>query len=523
MSCRAICPLRRTAPGPRGRRATDRPSRRSPAPCDTRRGGRRRCWGFHANTGCAAGTRTTHSVAHGTSMPSSTMITRRVAVRGEDVDLLGQVAHLAGRGPGGADEDERLGGEVDVLLVLHRVGGDGLVAQLGQLDPGLLGGDPVGSRPDHRPVRVAQRDLADPGDHRLLGAQLGELVGHLQQRVQQRVLELAGQPPAHPGQVQAQHRARGDLRVERLGRGDGHLDVAAVGRVQHAVALVRQVAVAPVDDAQHGRAAGADHVDGAVGVGGGAGLAHRHDAHRGHVGPQAPRRQLGRGQRLDRDLRLQQRADDVGDAAAGDRRGALADEEELGDLAGREAVAQLAGQRRLAEHGGQVLAAGHDPAAQAPAERRRRLGDLLDQVVLERAAGDVTGGDLGRLHVLLGDRHRPRRAPSNRSHGGERARAGAAEGHDRAVLAVAVHDRTVQAQVAVGPADQAVHLARDEETGRREARRRAPGRCPRTPSSSRSGSASLCAAIANEPCELTDRGGRTPAPGRSRRRARGAA
>ena len=46
----------------------------------------------------------------------------------------------------------------------------------------------------------------------------------------------------------------GDLRVERLGRRHAHLDVATVGRVQHAVGLVGEVAVATVDDGDDGGA-----------------------------------------------------------------------------------------------------------------------------------------------------------------------------------------------------------------------------------------------------------------------------
>jgi hypothetical protein len=42
-----------------------------------------------------------------------------------------------------------------------------------------------------------------------------------------------------------------DLRVERLRRRDAHLHVAPVARVEHAVGLVGEIAVATVDDRQH--------------------------------------------------------------------------------------------------------------------------------------------------------------------------------------------------------------------------------------------------------------------------------
>ena len=51
-----------------------------------------------------------------------------------------------------------------------------------------------------------------------------------------------------------QQEAGRDLRVERLGGRHAHLDVATVGRVEHAVGLVGEVAVAPVDDGDHDRA-----------------------------------------------------------------------------------------------------------------------------------------------------------------------------------------------------------------------------------------------------------------------------
>ena len=53
---------------------------------------------------------------------------------------------------GRAHEDQRLGRQVDVLLVLGRVAGDRLVTELTELDPNLLGRDLVGAVADDRPV-----------------------------------------------------------------------------------------------------------------------------------------------------------------------------------------------------------------------------------------------------------------------------------------------------------------------------------------------------------------------------------
>ena len=63
---------------------------------------------------------------------------RRGPVGPVDRDLLGDVVGVRPGEPGGADDDQRLGREVDVLLVLGDVAGDRLVAELRELDPQLV-------------------------------------------------------------------------------------------------------------------------------------------------------------------------------------------------------------------------------------------------------------------------------------------------------------------------------------------------------------------------------------------------
>ena len=53
-----------------------------------------------------------------------------------------------------------------MLLVLGGVAGDGLVAELGELDPELLGGDAVGAGADDRPVPLGRRQLLGGGGDR---------------------------------------------------------------------------------------------------------------------------------------------------------------------------------------------------------------------------------------------------------------------------------------------------------------------------------------------------------------------
>ncbi len=143
-----------------------------------------------------------------------------------------------------------------MLLVLGDVAGDRLVAELGELDPKLPGRDDVAAVPDHRPVAARQHvALGHAGDHR---AQRD----HSPHRVRQRAegsqdLARAGRLDAELcGQRDREQVAGGHLGVEGLRGRDAHLDVAAVGRVQHAVGLVDEVAVPAVDDGDDGRASG---------------------------------------------------------------------------------------------------------------------------------------------------------------------------------------------------------------------------------------------------------------------------
>ena len=172
-----------------------------------------------------------------------------------------------------------------MLLVLGHVAGDRLVAELGELDPHLLGRHLVHAAAHDRPVAARRREaMGGLGDVGPAGDHLGHGVGQLAQRGQQLVAMALLAGAGQLGDGAGQQRARGDLGVEGLRRGDRHLHVAAVGRVEHAVGLVGQVAVAPVHDADDGRATLASEVDRAVGVGGGAALAHGHHERVGEVG-----------------------------------------------------------------------------------------------------------------------------------------------------------------------------------------------------------------------------------------------
>ena len=76
----------------------------------------------------------------------------------EDRHLLGHVVRGRADQAHGADEDERLRRQVDVLLVLGDVAGDRLVAELAELDPDLLRRHRVRSVADHGPVAAVRRE-----------------------------------------------------------------------------------------------------------------------------------------------------------------------------------------------------------------------------------------------------------------------------------------------------------------------------------------------------------------------------
>ena len=239
---------------PRAPRAAGGPRRRWPAPPRSRTGGRPSPTARTPSAGSTGGTVDRRRPAANRSSPSSA-ITIGVALWARKIATsLATSSAVPPTQPRRAHEDQRLGRQVDVLLVLGDVAGDRLVAELAELDPHLLGGDRVGAVADDRPV--ALRRCEPPGglgDLRRAGRAPSRIaVGQLAQRRRAaRGGAAVGADTGRLGDRAGQQHARGDLGVERLRRGDAHLDVATVGRVQHAVGLVGEVAAAAVDDADH--------------------------------------------------------------------------------------------------------------------------------------------------------------------------------------------------------------------------------------------------------------------------------
>ena len=157
--------------GSRGPRAAGGLARRWRAPPRTRTGGRPSRDSTNASDGCTAGTEIACERRGEPLVAVGRDHDRRGLVRAVDRDLLGDVVGVRARQAGRADEDQRLGREVDVLLVLGGVAGDRLVAELGELDAQLLGGDAVARRCPRPPSSGAPaRAAARPRRSRAGGA-----------------------------------------------------------------------------------------------------------------------------------------------------------------------------------------------------------------------------------------------------------------------------------------------------------------------------------------------------------------
>ena len=249
------------------------------------------------------------------------------------------------------------------------------------------------------------------------------------------------------------------MRVERLRRRDAHLHVATVGRVEHAVALVDEVALAPVDDADHRRAARAYEVDGAVGVGRRARLRDGQHERVGHVGEEPEPGELGRGNGLDRERTPGERAPErERDALPGDGRGSLTGDDHTPQRPCPQPLDDVGGERLGRQADLHAPVDFDEPAAQRLVERRGRFVDLLQEVVRSVTPIDVACRDLGLLELGLG--HGQRRAvvapPLDPGLGADRRDLALRSG-----LARDEHGLAVEPEVVVAFLDDAVRLARD--------------------------------------------------------------
>ncbi len=158
-----------------------------------------------------------------------------------------------------------------MLLVLHDIGGYGLVAQLAQLDPDLVGCNLVGPAAHDCPVFFPPDNIPgrEPDGILLADHPLHErrYLLELPQLLCDTAFSQGAEQFCHE---ERQDVARGYLRVKGLGRGDRHLYVATIARIEHPVDLAGDIGLSAVHDGYEVGPALFCHCNGPVGVRGGA-------------------------------------------------------------------------------------------------------------------------------------------------------------------------------------------------------------------------------------------------------------
>ena len=219
----------------------------------------------------------------------------------------------------------------------------------------------------------------------------------------------ASSAPSVAGEREREQAPGRDLRVEGLRRRDAHLDVATVGRVEHAVGLVDEVAVAPVDDRDDRRAAVAARstvrfVSVVVPLWL---MATTSVSCMSSRRPKPESSVAGDG--LD-DERARRRAARARRRGSGPRRPRCPGRSRRRAGSCRRASRSAERRRGASRAPSTDARAGRrvssDLAAQRLAERVRRLGDLLQQEVRVLAAVDVARRDLRVLELVVGDGQR---------------------------------------------------------------------------------------------------------------------
>ena len=200
-----------------------------------------------------------------------------------------------------------------------------------------------------------------------------------------------------------------DLRIERLGGGDAHFDVAPIGGIEHPVRLLYEVAVAPVDYRDYmgtpARTRSTVRFVSVVVPDWLIATTSIADMSSGNPAPEGPQPDSSvADHRLDRDIR-QRFGDRRAYRLAGHRCGPLADHRNVVDPAGRKGLPERPRYDVVPQAGNKgAIFSRYQFPAQGLAHRRRRLGDLFQQKMAEAAAVDVPRCYFGHFDVRLADR-----------------------------------------------------------------------------------------------------------------------
>ncbi|CAB4688189.1 unannotated protein [freshwater metagenome] len=316
-------------------------------------------------------------------------------------DIVGRAANQAGR----AHDDERLTREVDVLLIFGDIAGDALVAKLAEFDTHFLRGHGIRAVANHGPIPTLRGEPTSGLANLVTQPKYRDKrIRNLTQRREQLMPALRRTKTCRLTDRTCQQRTGSDLRVERLCRGNAHLNVAAVRGIQHAIGLVGEIAVATIHDANHACTATANKIDRAIGVGGCTALAYRHYERVAHVEAHTKATQFSSHHRVDIEAALGERCERRCHAAPGDGGSALADHKHATNGSGGQTLSDKRRKRSSPNDCAQHAVALDDLAAQCLAEALGGFGDFLEQEVRGRATIDVSRCYLGHNDVALCER-----------------------------------------------------------------------------------------------------------------------
>jgi len=299
-------------------------------------------------------------------------------MRPEDGDVLGDVLQNDIGVAGGAHENQRFGGQVDVFFVFHDVRRNGFVTQLGQFDADFVGRRLVGAAAHDGPVAFADALFYRSGDGVAAVEQpLHALRNTLEMPEPADDLFIA-QRSQKTGEIKGQHLSGDHLGIKGFGGSDRHFNVPSVAGIKDAVRRGGDVGLAAVDDGENLRAALPGHGHGPVGVGGGSGLCNGDDQRIRQILPEAEAAQLGCNARLDVEAAaFQAMGQRIRHRLARHRRRSVADDTDILRLAALQAVSNRSG---------------NDVLAQIEQDLRRRRTGVDDPVFTPQCSPDRQAG-----------------------------------------------------------------------------------------------------------------------------------
>ncbi len=310
---------------------------------------------------------------------------RSGVVRAEDRDFFDRIGHDHGGEPRRAHEDERLGREVDVLLVLDRVDRDGLVAELGELDPYLRRRVVVRPRAHHGPVPSQERELRCRPDPRACRV---EDVSHATRQVRELAQELDDIALSGVGEGEGEDVTGHDGSVEGSRGSYVGRRATAIVDVEDPVAHPRDIRAPAVDDRDDAGSTASRVADGVARCAILASVRDRDDEAALAEAIGTKRREADRGDRTHEHVAVTDTGlHEVRDRARCDQRRALTDRVDRREALLEETLAQPNGDHVLPQQELRSEArVDRERSANHVPDRPRRLPRILEEVALGVAA-----------------------------------------------------------------------------------------------------------------------------------------